>query len=105
MKHTLAAAVLALMVVLPFNHAAPPPPAPPNRVVHPSNTGPGPTLPDETGLAFNCGPVTQADSTEQQECWQITCQEDMSCWDCRSMGNLICGPDNDQVVPAGDYNN
>jgi hypothetical protein len=21
-----------------------------------------------------------------------TCQEDMSCWDCRTMGNHLCGP-------------
>jgi hypothetical protein len=22
----------------------------------------------------------------------ITCQEDMPCWDCTTMGNKICGP-------------
>lgn len=21
-----------------------------------------------------------------------SCQEDMTCWDCETMGNLICGP-------------
>lgn len=29
--------------------------------------------------------------------------EDESGWDCRTMGNLICGPGNAQGVPAGDY--
>lgn len=26
------------------------------------------------------------------EAWQVECHEDMSCWDCRTMGNRICGP-------------
>lgn len=31
------------------------------------------------------------------------CQEDESCWDCRTMGDLICGPGNAQGVQPGDY--
>jgi hypothetical protein len=30
-------------------------------------------------------------------------QEDEPGWDCRTMGNHICGPGNDQDVPPGDY--
>ena len=29
--------------------------------------------------------------------------EDDARWDCRTMGNRICGADNAQGVPAGDY--
>jgi len=29
---------------------------------------------------------------EQRVHAPITCQEDMPCWDCRTMGNRICGP-------------
>ena len=25
---------------------------------------------------------------------QVRCVEDMACWDCETMGNLICGPQN-----------
>lgn len=24
--------------------------------------------------------------------YRVTCQEDMKCWDCKTMGNLVCGP-------------
>jgi hypothetical protein len=30
--------------------------------------------------------------------------EDSPGWDCRIHGNRICGPTNDQGVPAGNYN-
>jgi hypothetical protein len=30
--------------------------------------------------------------------------EDSHGWDCRIHGNRICGPTNDQGVPAGNYN-
>jgi hypothetical protein len=34
-------------------------------------------------------------------CWQLahddppssSCEEDMACWDCNTMGNGLCGPD------------
>ena len=29
--------------------------------------------------------------------------EDSPGWDCRIHGNRVCGPTNDQRVPAGDY--
>lgn len=32
-------------------------------------------------------------------------EEDDPRWDCRTMGNRVCGPDNAQDVPAGDYTN
>ena len=32
-------------------------------------------------------------------------EEDSPQWDCRTMGNLICGPDNAQGVTPGDYSN
>lgn len=32
-----------------------------------------------------------------------TITEDDPRWDCRTMGNLICGPTNAQGVPAGNY--
>jgi hypothetical protein len=32
-------------------------------------------------------------------------QEDDPRWDCRTMGNLVCGPDNAQGVLPGDYSN
>lgn len=31
------------------------------------------------------------------------CMEDEACWDCASMGNEVCGPDNSQGIPAGNY--
>jgi len=33
----------------------------------------------------------------------IIIDEDDPRWDCRTMGNLICGAGNAQGVPAGDY--
>ncbi len=32
-------------------------------------------------------------------------EEDSPQWDCRTMGNLICGPDNAQGVTPGAYSN
>jgi hypothetical protein len=32
-------------------------------------------------------------------------EEDSPQWDCRMMGNLICGPDNAQGEKPGDYSN
>jgi hypothetical protein len=29
---------------------------------------------------INCGPVTYSDGTVREECWEVTCQEDMACW-------------------------
>lgn len=44
------------------------------------------TLPPCTGQVGdawdNCTPVPTT----------TTCQEDMPCWDCATMGNLVCGP-------------
>jgi hypothetical protein len=31
----------------------------------------------------------------------ITCQEDDPCWDCHSLGNRICGPQNEAEREAG----
>lgn len=31
------------------------------------------------------------------------CEEDQACWDCATMGNRVCGPDNPQGMPAGRY--
>ena len=34
--------------------------------------------------------------TEIGDAWsQAPCQEDMPCWDCETMGNRICGVEND----------
>ena len=33
----------------------------------------------------------------------VTIEEDESGWDCRTMGNMVCGEGNAQGVPAGDY--
>lgn len=32
-------------------------------------------------------------------------EEESPQWDCRTMGNLVCGPDNAQGVTPGDYSN
>ena len=32
-------------------------------------------------------------------------EEDSPHWECRTMGNLVCGPDNAQGVTPGDYSN
>lgn len=34
-----------------------------------------------------------------------TVQEDSPEWDCRTMGNQVCGPSNDQGMTAGQYAN
>jgi len=34
---------------------------------------------------------------------QLAIEEDDPGWDCRTDGNLLCGPGNDQGVPAGYY--
>ena len=47
------------------------------------------------GPAVHAAPTTSATSA--------ACEEDQPCWDCRTMGNLECGPGNAQGVPAGDY--
>lgn len=33
----------------------------------------------------------------------VTVQEDEHGWSCAEMGNRICGPNNSEGVPAGDY--
>jgi hypothetical protein len=33
----------------------------------------------------------------------VVIEEDSSHWDCRTMGNLVCGPGNAQGVTPGDY--
>lgn len=33
----------------------------------------------------------------------VTVQEDEPGWSCAEMGNRICGPNNSEGVPAGDY--
>lgn len=38
-------------------------------------------------------PAGAAPSTAQ-------CQEDEPCWDCETMGNMVCGPDHRQALPA-----
>ncbi len=39
----------------------------------------------EPVLGYNVGDIHPTQG------WIITCQEDMSCWDCETMGNRICG--------------
>jgi hypothetical protein len=31
--------------------------------------------------------------TRDQEPQQQVCMEDMPCWDCDTMGNMVCGPE------------
>lgn len=44
-------------------------------------------------LAFLIGQTLKADRTDGGvgPSQQITCQEDMACWDCHTMGNGRCG--------------
>ena len=33
----------------------------------------------------------------------VACEEDQPCWDCRSAGDRVCGPGNDQGLTPGCY--
>lgn len=35
----------------------------------------------------------------------VAIEEDSPQWDCRTLGNFVCGPDNAQGVTLGDYSN